>query len=42
MEFVIIFTLLGAASVGRKENPRRLEVLLNALLPPVRRVQFFD
>ncbi len=26
--------LLAAVSIGRKENPRRLEMLLNALLPP--------
>lgn len=35
-----IYTL-GAASIGRKENPRRLETMINALLPPARRVQYF-
>lgn len=33
--------LLGASSIGRKENPRRLETMINALLPPAKRVQFF-
>ncbi len=33
---------MGAASIVRKENPRRLEVLLNALLPPAQRIQYFD
>lgn len=33
--------VLGAASIGRKENPRRLESMINALLPPAKRVQFF-
>ncbi len=36
-----VFTL-GAGSIGRQENPRRLETLINTLLPPVKRVQFFD
>lgn len=34
--------LLSAVSMGRKENPRRLEMLLNALLPPAMRVRVFD
>ncbi|MGB0750221.1 MAG: motility protein A [Magnetospiraceae bacterium] len=34
--------LLGAASIGRQENPRRLEMLLNSILPPMHRIQFFD
>lgn len=34
--------LTGAASVGRQENPRRLEMLINSLLPPAKRVRFFD
>ncbi len=33
---------LGAASIGRQENPRRLETMLNTQLPPAKRVQFFD
>jgi chemotaxis protein MotA len=33
--------MLGASSIGRKENPRRLETMINALLPPAKRVQFF-
>ncbi len=34
--------LMGAASIGRQENPRRLEMLLNSVLPPSKRVQYFD
>ncbi len=34
--------LMGAASIGRQENPRRLEMLLNSILPPAKRVQYFD
>ena len=34
--------LMGAASIGRQENPRRLEMLLNTILPPSKRVQYFD
>ena len=32
---------VGATSIGRRENPRRLEMLLNALLPPSQRVRHF-
>lgn len=34
--------MLGAASIGRQENPRRLEMLLNSILPPAKRVKYFD
>jgi len=34
--------MMGAASIGRQENPRRLEMLLNSILPPSKRVQYFD
>ncbi len=34
--------LMGAASIGRQENPRRLEMLLNSLLSPSLRVRYFD
>ncbi|MFC4271104.1 motility protein A [Sneathiella chungangensis] len=34
--------MLGAASIGRQENPRRLEMLLNTLLPPASRVQYYS
>ena len=34
--------VLGAASIGRQENPRRLEMLFNTLLPPAQRVEYFD
>jgi chemotaxis protein MotA len=33
--------LLAAASIARQENPRRLEGLLNALLPPDNRIHYF-
>lgn len=32
----------GAASIGRQENPRRLETLVNTILPPAQRVRYFD
>jgi chemotaxis protein MotA len=34
--------ILGAASIARQENPRRLEMLLNSVLPPAKRVKYFD
>lgn len=34
--------LRGVASIGKQENPRRLEMMLNSVLPPAYRVQFFD
>jgi chemotaxis protein MotA len=34
--------LLSAVSIGRQENPRRLEMLLSSILPPSQRVQYFD
>lgn len=34
--------LMAAASIARQENPRRLEMLLNSVLPPAKRVQYFD
>ncbi|MGQ9368835.1 motility protein A, partial [Azospirillum sp. A39] len=33
---------IGAVSMARQENPRRLEMLLNTVLPPSRRIQYFD
>ena len=32
----------GASSISRQENPRRLELVLNTILPPSQRVRFFD
>lgn len=32
----------GAGSISRQENPRRLELVLNTILPPSQRVRFFD
>jgi len=34
--------VMGASSIGRQENPRRLEMLLNSILPPAKRIQYFD
>lgn len=34
--------LMGASSIGRQENPRRLEMLINSVLPPAKRVSYFD
>jgi chemotaxis protein MotA len=34
--------MLAAVSIGRQENPRRLEMLLNSILPPSQRVDYFD
>ncbi len=36
-----IYTI-GAASISRQENPRRLEMMLNTLLPPAERMAYFD
>ena len=33
---------IGASSISRQENPRRLEMLINAILPPAKRVRYFD
>lgn len=33
---------LGAASMGRKENPRQLELIVNTILPPAQKVNYFD
>lgn len=33
--------LRSVVSIGKQENPRRLEILLNTILPPVSRVQYF-
>ena len=34
--------LTAAASMGRQENPRRLEMLLNTILPPAHRLQYYQ
>ncbi len=36
-----IYTI-GSASISRQENPRRLEMMLNTILPPDQRVDYFD
>ncbi|HEX9792295.1 MAG TPA: MotA/TolQ/ExbB proton channel family protein [Kiloniellales bacterium] len=33
---------VGATSVSRQENPRRLEMMINTALAPVQRVNYFD
>ncbi len=33
---------IGAASISRQENPRRLEMTINAILSPEQRVSYFD
>jgi len=33
--------MIGAASMARQENPRRLEILLNSVLPPWQQIRFF-
>ncbi len=33
---------IGAASIGRRDNPRHLETLVNTVLPPAKRVQYFS
>ncbi len=33
---------MAAASISRQENPRRLEMLINTLLPPLQRLQYYD
>ncbi|MFK7867294.1 MAG: motility protein A [Alphaproteobacteria bacterium] len=34
--------VLAIASMGRLENPRRLEILMNTILPPSEHVKFYD
>lgn len=34
--------MLGVVSIGRQENPRRLEVQLNAMLPQAQRISYYD
>jgi len=34
--------LMGSASIGRQQNPRRLEMMLNSVMPPSSRIKFFD
>lgn len=33
---------LGISSIGRRENPRRLEMMINSLLPPAQKIRYFD
>ena len=37
----LIYTM-GAVSISRQENPRRLELVINTTLPPSGRVNYFD
>ena len=34
--------MAGAASIAKQENPRRLEIILNSILPPGGRIKYFD
>ncbi len=34
--------MMAATSIGHQENPRRLEMLINSILPPAHRVHYFD
>jgi chemotaxis protein MotA len=34
--------LMGITSIGRRENPRRLETMINTILPPDKRVAYFN
>lgn len=34
--------MVGVLSIGREENPRRLEVQLNSMLPQYQRITYFD
>ncbi|MDA5193012.1 motility protein A [Govanella unica] len=33
---------IGAAAIGRKDNPRRIETLINTILPPQKRIQYYS
>jgi chemotaxis protein MotA len=33
---------LGAMSIARQEHPRRLETMLNTILSPADRIDYFD
>jgi chemotaxis protein MotA len=41
-ELVCLVYLMGAVSISRQEDPRRLELLVNSVLPPAMRVRYFD
>ncbi len=32
----------GVACIGKRENPRRIEMLMNTILPPEKRLRFFE
>ncbi|MBM3569485.1 MAG: flagellar motor protein MotA [Alphaproteobacteria bacterium] len=34
--------LMGSISISRQENPRRLEMMVNTVLPPSKRIQYFE
>ncbi len=40
----VVMTLMikGMVSIGKKENPRRLEMQLNSILAPSKRIKYFD
>lgn len=40
-ELILQVYILAMTSIGKKENPRRLEIALNAMLPATQRIKFF-
>ena len=41
-EMVNTIYMMGATSMARQENPRRLEMMINTVLPPSKRLKYFD
>ncbi len=41
-ELINTLYMTGASSIMRKENPRRLEMMINTVLPPAKRIQYFN
>ena len=41
-ETICLIFLMGAVSISRRENPRRLELLLDGVLPAGKRIRTFD
>lgn len=39
---ILAIYLNAVVSIGKKENPRRLEMLINAMIPPSQRVRYFS
>jgi chemotaxis protein MotA len=41
-KLVLEIYLQAISAIGRKDNPRKLEMMLNSMLPPARRVKYFS